>query len=493
MKKPANIHKLDIAFLAALLLKVFSGGIAYFYVLDDYLQYGSYPLFDLSYVYFHIGTVSARPLASLLDPALWGQFWGHMWIALLLITVLYFLTCLMLDRLLIQNRIKVTPVLYAVCFLLPITFEGTYWISASSRIVVGMFFAVLCAQLLMEILQTKKKPLIPVYVLCCLASFGFYESVLIFSGLLQLFVAVSYTVKKKSVKSLGYLAVPVVCAVLFLLYYTFGANFGILGSRASGFSLTGMGERLKMFFSQFAYIFTAGMFRTTVNGLIDGIRRMVASPVWGSALFILITAISLLCALTGKKHKLRANAKICIPLGLALIFLPLLPHLLVPDVWLTYRSIAVTLPGFCVLFAPLAAWILKNRYVRILVVFILVFVCSVGCVNEVQTYKEVNALDRLLLARLIPHLDEQVLAGEKEVILVLPHEIAVPQTSYYKDHVKSFFYADWGITGAVCAVTENPNIKTITPVYTLEDTDIHGKQILYMDASYHITEEEPHE
>ena len=125
--------------------------------------------------------------------------------------------------------------------------------------------------------------------------------------------------------------------------------------------------------------------------------------------------------------------------------------------------------------------------------FILVFVFSVGCVNEVQTYKEVNKMDRMLLNRLVSCLDDDVLAGEKEAILVLPHEIAVPQTSYYKDHVKSLFYADWGVTGAVRAVTEKPNIKTITPVYTLEDTDVHGKQVLYMDASYHITEEKPHE
>ena len=486
MKKPASIHKLDIAFLAALLLKVFSGGISYFYVLDDYLQYGSYPLFDLSYVYFRLGTVSARPLAAFLDPALWGQFWEHMWIALLLITALYFLTCVALDRLLIKEHIKITPVLYAVCLLLPITFEGTYWISASSRIVVGMFFAVLCTQLLSAILKRDRKKLIPAYILCCLVSFGFYESVLIFSGLLQLFVTINYAVEKKSAKPLGFLAVPAACTAVFLLYYKFGANFGTLGSRASGFSLTGMGDRLRMFFSQFAYIFTAGLFRTTVNGWIDGIRRMIASPVWGVVLLLLITAISLLCAWTCKKHKLRAKASICVPLGLAMIFLPLLPHLLVPDVWLTYRSIVVTLPGFCVLFAPFAAWLLKNHYVRMTVIFILVFICSVGCVNEVQTYKEVNELDRMLLERLIPCLDDEVLAGEKEVILVLPHEIAVPQTSYYKDHVKSFFYADWG-------VTKNPDIKTITPVYTIEDTDIQGKQILYMDASYHITEEKPHE
>lgn len=488
MKTLKCLHRLDLVFALALLLKLFSAGFSYFCVLDDYVQYGSYPMFDLSYVYFHIGTLSARPLASLLDPALWGAFFPHMAFALLLIGILYFLSAVWLDRSLAACGIKITPVLYTVYLLLPLTFEGTYWISASSRIVVGLFFAALSARLLIKYLTTGKKAFVPLYTLSCLASFGFYESVLIFSGLLQLFVLGTFACKRKKFKKLWLLMVPAVCAILMLIYYKLAANIGTLGSRASGFSLENMGDRVTELFSQFFYIFTAGLFRTTIAGFVDGLRVMANASSTGWILGILVLAVSLLCAWFSKKHKLCAKAKCCVPLGLALTLLPLLPNLLVPDVWLTYRSIVVCLPGLCVLFAPLAASLFKNRHVRMSAVFVMVFIFSVGCINEVHTYKTVNELDNALIAEVVEALDEDVLAGGKNTILVLPCEIAVPQTSYYKDHVKSVFYADWALTGAVRAATRNNNIKQITPVLSLDGIDTAGKLILYMDTSYHVTE-----
>lgn len=86
-------------------------------------------------------------------------------------------------------------------------------------------------------------------------------------------------------------------------------------------------------------------------------------------------------------------------------------------------------------------------------------------------------------------LDEEVLQGEKDAVLVLPHEIVIPQTSYYKDHVKSVASSDWAITGAVRAKTRNNQIPYITPVYSLDGVDTTGKQVLYMDENYQITEE----
>jgi len=490
MKRSKLIYRCDFLFGLTLLLKIFSGGITYFATLDDYIQYGSYPLFDPSYVFFEIGTVSARPLASLLDPTLWGAFRNRMWVALLLISVVYFFACLLLDRILTDEGIKITPVLYAVCLLLPLTFEGTYWISASSRVVVGLFFAVLSVRFLQAHFKSKNNLLLLPYAVCCFLSFGFYESVMIFSGLLQLFVLVKYAVGQKAYRKLWLMAIPAVGAISLLMYYKLASELGALGSRASGFSLSGMGHRFADFLSQFGYIFSAGLIRTTVNGFIDGFRVLFASPVWGLSILAAIIILSAGCAYLSRKHKLRAKVNLCVPLGLCLTFLPLLPNLLVPDVWLTYRSIAICIPGLCVLLAPLAAHLLQNRYARMAVIFAMVFVFSVGCVNEVATYKKVNELDNRLLDEVISHLDEEVLSGEKNTLLVLPHEIAAEQTSYYKDHVKSVFYTDWSLTGAVRAKTKNNAVKNITPVYSLDGVDTEGKLILYMDTTYHVTEEQ---
>lgn len=490
MKRQKFLYQCDIAFFLALLLKVFSAGITYFPILDDYIQYGSYPLFDLKYVYAHIGTISSRPVASLLDPVFWGCFWQHMWIALFVMTLLYFVTCLLLDRLLTKEGIKITPVLYSIFLLLPITFEGTYWISASSRIVVGMLFAVLAAWGLKQFLETNKKRLLPAYGLLCLLSFGFYESVMVFSALLQLFVLVRYVKEKKAYQKLWLMVVPAFFAIAMFVYYRLMANVGALSGRAAGFSLDNLGEKFSSLLAQFGYIFSAGLMRTTVVGFFDGLSALVASPLWGLCIGAAIVGVSACCAFCSKKHRLHAKASLCVPFGLALTLLPLIPHMLVQDVWLTYRSVALCIPGLCILLAPLAARLLHNRYARMATVFFMVFVFSIGCVNEVQTYKKVNTLDNYLLTEVIAHLDEDVLAGKKDTVLVLPQEIFVPQTSYYKDHVKSVFAADWSLTGAVRAKVRSNNISSITPVYSLENVDTTGKLILHMDASYNITEEQ---
>ncbi|MBQ3108265.1 MAG: hypothetical protein IJC67_01505, partial [Clostridia bacterium] len=77
-----------------------------------------------------------------------------------------------------------------------------------------------------------------------------------------------------------------------------------------------------------------------------------------------------------------------------MILLPLLPNILVPDVWLTYRSIVVCLPGFCILFAPLMSHILRDKRVATVTIFAASVLFLVGCYNEVQTYKEVSKLDQ---------------------------------------------------------------------------------------------------
>ena len=488
MKRTMKLHKYDIAFALALALKLFGAGFSYFCVLDDFIQYGSYPMFGLSHVLFTIGTLSSRPLASLLDPTLWGSFYPHMAFALCLMGILYFLSALFLDRILTTQGIKITPLLYTVYLLLPLSFEGTYWISASSRIVVGLFFATLASLLLISYLQSGKKKVLPLYILFTWASFGFYESVLIFSVLLQGAILLKDAINKKTCRRIFLILIPAVGAAGLLIYYKLAAGLGALGSRAAGFSFDHPLERIKELFSQFTYIFTAGLFRTTVIGFADGIKHIVSNPASAVPLSVLLILVSFACAFTSRKYKITAKASVCIPAGLLLMLLPLLPNLLVSDIWLTYRTVFICLPGACLFLAPFAARLLKNRRVRTILVFLTVLVFSVGCINELYTYKAVSTLDTQIAKSVADSLDEEVLAGEKNVVLVLPYEISVPQTSYYKDHVKSVTGADWSLTGAVRAIARNNQIRLITPVYSLDGIDTKGTLVLYMNTSYQITE-----
>ncbi len=491
MKKSKSNILIDISFLLALLFKFFNAGFNYFCVLDDYIQYGCYPTYEpLSKVFLGIGTVATRPFAALLDPTVWGSFFPNMATALLIISVIYFLSAKLFDKTLRLCEIRLTPFLYIAYLLLPLTFEATYWISASSRIVVGMFFTSLALYSLIQYIKEKKALALIVYIISSVLSFGFYESIAVFSGLTQALVILRFAFPKghhrRNKKTLNLLLVPAICMIAILIYYKVGANF-IDVSRVSSFSLDNMYSRIIVFLKQFVYIFTAGFFLTTVGGFLDGINILTSNALIGALLGTLIIGISFLCAYSSKKKCASMRIPHSLILGAVMTFAPLLPNLLVSDVWLTYRSIFVCLPGLLVLFSPLISILFYNGYARKIAVFIFVFVCLTASVSEVNTYKNVNQVDSFITNEIVNSLNEEVLNGEYPAVVVLPCEVQVPQPSPYKDHVKSVYCADWSATGAVRAAAKNTLID-IVPCLSLDDVDLDKMQVIYLDANFCVTE-----
>ena len=470
-----------IAFLLALVFKMFSLGVDYFPVLDDYIQYGGYPLYDnLSHVYLNIGTIATRPFASLLDPLVWGKFFPNLYVVAGIIAVLFFLGAYLMGRSFERMGIYITPYLYAILLLFPLGFEGTYWISASSRICVGIFFTGLALELLIKCIEKKRRLLYVLYILVTFLSFGFYESVMITSAILQFF-AIIFLVKSNKRRA-KFLLTPVLCGIIMVIYYKLAGNIGALSSRANGFEFSGIENKLSQFFAQLYDILITGSLKTTVHGAISGFKFLISSY-FGFLILVVSIVISALCGYFGGKLKFCAPAKYCIPMGLALVFLPLVPNVFVSQVWLTYRSIVVCFIGLVLVSAPLFSKILDKRTISTAIIFIMVFVFSLANVNELNTYKRVYVQDDLLVTEIANELEQSVLDGNKNAIVVLPEEISVPQISYYKDHVKSVFGSDWALTGAVRAKCRNVKIKMLTPVYSLDGINTKDKQIIYLGGN----------
>lgn len=471
----------DISFFLALIFKMFSLGVNYYPVLDDYIQYGGYPLYEkLSYVYLHIGTIVTRPFASILDPLLWGKFYPNLWIVLFAVVVMFFFGAKFIARTLEELDIHITPFLYAVLLLIPLGFEGTYWLSASTRISLGLFFAGASSVILIKFIKTKKAWLLLPYIVTTILSFGFYESVMILSFLLQLFVIVTLIKDKKKIALL--LITPVISGILMLLFYKLAGNIGALGSRANSFSFAGIHAKIIDFFAQFFEIIVKGGLLTTVKGALFGITILVSS-VYGIFTLVIAILISALCGYFGKESDFFAKPKVCIPSGLVLTFLPLAPNVLAQEVWLTFRSVVPCFIGLVLVSAPVFSKLLKSKNVRMAVIFIMVLLFSLGNVNELDTYRRVSSRDDYLVTEIAEQLDADVLSGDKNTVVVLAEEIITPQVSYYKDHVKSVFSSDWALTGAVRAKCKNVKIKMITPVYSLEDFDAEGMQIIYIGGA----------
>ncbi len=470
----------DICFFVSLMVKVFSLGVTYYPVLDDYIQYGGYPLYEnLSHVYLNIGTIATRPAAALLDPALWGRFYPDLWVALLIISVAFFVGVKLIASVLERTGIFVTPFLYAIVLLIPLGFEGTYWISASSRICVGLLFTGLAASLLLKIITQNKNILFIPYAVLTLLSFSFYESVMVFSAFLQFIVIIGFVKNTKG--RIAYLITPVMLGILMLVYYKLAQNIGAMGSRTSAFNLSTVIPNIKELFVQFIEIIVGGGIKTTLGGAKEGLYLAIYSPIPAIAIIV----VSACCGYFGAKAPLMAKAKYCIPIGLGFTFLPLVPNLLTDTVWLTYRSIVPSLFGLVIISASILGILLKNSRVRGIVIFVMVFIFMLGNLSELNTYKNVYEKDDVLVSEIARQLDDDVLSGNKETIVVFSEAFLkpVPQVSYYKDHVKSVCDSDWALTGAVRAKTRNINIKMITPVLSLEGIDTQGKQIIYLGGS----------
>ena len=170
-----------VMFFIAFVFKYLIYGFQYFPILDDYIQYGGYPLYDTpSHVLFYIGTISSRPLASLLDVFFWGKLWHTPHLMLILSGAFHLLSCVTFYKVAKENNVALSP-LFAVFYLFfPLGYEATYWVSASSRIVVGLFFCSLSLLFLTRYIKSGKRFFFLLFFIFSLCAFSLYEACAVF-------------------------------------------------------------------------------------------------------------------------------------------------------------------------------------------------------------------------------------------------------------------------------------------------------------------------
>ncbi|MBE7021792.1 MAG: hypothetical protein E7414_01035 [Ruminococcaceae bacterium] len=445
--KPASREKLF--WIIAAFLPYLLYGFQYYPILDDFIQYGTYPLHqDLSYVYLTIGTLSTRPLASLLDPTFWGFFWRVPGVALCLITGLHVASGFLLCDALRRMSLRPSPFFLLFFLLFPLGMEGRYWLSASTRLVPGLFFAALALFCLSRFMTEERKwGQFLLFVLFQLLSCGFYESVAVFSAA----SACLFFIWKPRVR---HIPVPVISALnigLMFAYYRCFANLGALGSRAAGLDLADLSQQLAELFRQLGEV--AGlMYPATIIGSGRGIRLLLTEGWWGILLLIFMLLVSLCLSLSGRAQKNPIGVKKAVAFfvgGLALFFAPLVPNLLAEQVWLTNRSLFVSCIGLALFLEPL--FMLLRGRLRVLVLFVCIFICLTATVNEYDVYRQVSLQDVRLVDQVAMQLDEDALRGRKPVQVVQTEPVETEQNALYKDHVKSVFDADWSLTGALRA------------------------------------------
>lgn len=258
------------AFTAICLLRCGFLGFAYTPYLDDYVQYGLYPTFENPWKTVLTGglsTVYTRPLASVFDVFFWSRFYRKLSAALVLVTLLHAASAALLYISLKRANVGVTPAVMLLFALTPVNMEGTYWLSAASRIVVSTFFAALC---IFALAQGR----VFLFAAASLVSMCFYEQTAVFSVVLS--AAFCFLIKKRRLA-----AIPILNFLALILFYRI---FGGRADNAMRLKIIGFGAFWSHFgeiFSELGKIFTQILPAIVFRGTWRGAQRIAAGGAFG--------------------------------------------------------------------------------------------------------------------------------------------------------------------------------------------------------------------
>lgn len=443
-KNTNGSRKILFAFLLFLcLLRFFAFGIKYYPYLDDYIQYGTYHLYSASYILKTVGTVYTRPLAALCDFFIWSHL--NMTLSLIIIFAMHFLSAYFIDISLKKVNVFLSPVFFVFFFFTPFAFEGLYWLSASSRIISGIFFASLSSFFLV-----KRKTVL--FAFFNIVSYCFYEQTMIFSVIFNSFIV--FMLSKHNDKSAKnahldrrLYSIIFANALIVALYYIAFSKCGKFASRNEiHFSL----KSIFKFYNLIRCLDAHTYFKVSNIGLI-----------------LAIIVPSLIICMHGKSQSF-SHEKLY--LGIALIVLPMAPYFFLGD--LPYlRNTVVFSIGAGLLFDSIPQGFFKKSLSFLLCLFFINAQINMLS-NQKRTFEE----DTKIMENLAPFISENstyYLCGAKE-----------KYHGFYNLNITS---SDWALTGAMRFYKNSAEIKYITPISSLNDAKDENREIIFISDGLKIS------
>lgn len=433
--------RLFVIFLLGSVIRFGFEGFCYYPYLDDYVQYMYYPSLPPGKVFFGgARTAFIRPLAAFFDIFVWGAFENRLYAAMLCLAVLYGISGVLFYCALSNCGIKLSPFFLIVYGFLPLNTEGTYWVSASSRIAVSLFLISLGAAFLSEYIKVGGGRNFVLFGIFHFLSYWFYEQTAAVSFVLCMYLAL----KNKKYRTA---AVSLSCAAAFALWYIVIGKMGINGARLESVGIGEFWGNIGAALSEIFYIFTNILGEIMINGAVRGFTNILAAPEW----IIIIGVFAGLWGIYGKKQS--ESGKETLVLGAVLFFSAFSPFYITKNMWFNLRNTVPALLGlgmvldFFVSKIPQGA--LKVLSAAVLAVFLTVQSAEIADYNAAakRDYKIASALASEYEKTGSPDL---VLKGE------LPEYLS--QSAVYHDHIVTGAALDWGYTGMVRGLVKNPGI-----------------------------------
>lgn len=426
------------AFVLITVFKFSFAGFSYTPYLDDYVQYIYYPYFRMPFsdiLFGGPGTAYTRPFAAILDIYFWSKFFPAPQLALILLSVLFAASGIIFFIVLKKLNFPANPLFLIIFALLPSASEGTYWISAATRIVPGIFFAALS---LYYMVGGKRL----LFFIFSLLSHGFYEQICILSFCCALLIFLSAP-KKYYKEFIIAVSTAFIIGAYYLIFGKMGDNSERLGIDARFYLNFGnnLASVFELFFAKQIPLYTKGFLR--------GIKLISDTKAFIWLLALLLISIFLILLFPKEKSPFFSKKKLLA--GFILFFAPVIPFLVIREPWLNFRNIVPSILGFAIIIDTIfsALFKYKTKYVAL---FLSIYLCICNS-SEVWDYNKTAAADLKIINEIA-----STYKGENTLYYEIKTDKYLEQNSPYHDHIMSITGSDWGLTGTVRAVLKNKDI-----------------------------------
>lgn len=460
-------------------------GFTYYWQGDDYIQF-----YDFAHrgprapLIASMGLLSARPLAGLGDMYFWSNFSGCMMAAVLLVSAMFAASAVLFWRVL-NKRFGTGPVFLVVYTLMPIAFEGTYWLSASTRIVTGLFFASLALYFFCRYLDSGGRARLIAYLVCMVISCGFYEQVLVFSVTAVLLFALLEAGKKNRRALWGLFAVAAMGA--YFVYISVAPESPFFGKRM-GITLP---FRDADYFTDFLptiagkieYAALTSSWSTIARGGMRGLRYIIADGAYLYLGIAVVLAAALAALFWRRKDKVRRPV-VAIVVALLLTLAPVTPFFILRSGTYGLRCVTASLCGFALLTDTLLSLIFaRRRSVMCVIAAVLAVGMSICTVSELHDYREITLMDNKIASLTAERLTADGLCDEgKTVCLINIRGCYLDEQNYYRSYLRGCTESRWAMSGLLeCYM--GPDRPMVTPLST--ETWLYNKLLdEEYDASY---------
>ena len=464
-----------------LTVRTCSVGLKYWPQADDYIQYHNYLEFgDFLTVAKVKGVLSFRPLAGTFDYFVWGPMWNCMIVGAILIALCYVIYILLSVRLL-RRYFSVSPLCPVIMALLPSSLEGVYWMSGSTRIVMGLLTGSIAVACLIKWLDTHHVPWLLGYLLIQLLTFGFYEEPAILSVAMGLGVAILEWRRHKARGLIALWGFP--CILIYFLYQKLMEGMNPYAGR-NGIMLPVSDYYFKTFLPNLLGQVRDVYFHGTMATLFRGFRRALGMIFHGQVylwvpVFMVILSVIFGILTAWKPLNIRRLSALRSLLALAAGFLlalaPISILFFLSSSAISFRTIVPSLLGIALIFdtiLQLLCQFLKHPdRGTATVAAALALVMAVAGISEMADYKATYEEDQkgaqaILDALSQDYPDEASCEGVRVGILGLDETFLPEQNYLYHGHIVGCLGRDWALSGLLTCTDGTAAVPKIEPLPT---------------------------